>query len=1239
MGANDKVGNVFLDVLPRGDGFRSGVQAIINKAEADATIAVGANTTQASQAVNQLGQQINDQVGGAWLNAAMQVAGFTAAVFGVRAAVEGTVNKLSGLFDQLAKAQAGFGAIMKSQSQGQGLLNEIREFARVSPFVTQELVNYSQQLLGVGQSAKTIVPLLKNVGDLVSSVGGDTQNIGRVLFTLTQIRSIGRLAGQDAMQLQSALIPITKLLSASLGKTTAEIKRMQEAGSISADQVFAALNAAGEKVSGAMNSATKNISGAKAVLGDTWTIMLQNQPVLNQMFEETYKAILKMADFLGSPAFTEAASLFFDQIKLIHDALLPLFAALAEGGGGGAMVLFKSLTDVLRVVGQVISVIPESFFKVFAQFIILMGSVKAPMMLIQYVETVKRLSMGMLSMGANTKNTTIAIQEQTAAIQGLAGATAELTVAEDLAIMKQEQQGLLSKAKSKVKSLAGNRMVQGMGLMMAGSMVSDQQGGTRDIVGQGLQFAGMGATVAGPWGAAAGAVIGITAGLFSKMEKDAKAKAEAIKKIGSDAADAFYHNFMNQWRDNLGSEAGVRALTAAIGNVEKFISGLGDEVFKNFDYNGQITTTVGGPTGATTTVGGDGIVNYNNLDILRPDSYKSNGAEGGGQANIQDFMNSKGLIPSEIKAIFDAETAKMKEKNPTGVLSKEDLLTALNEEKKTIFAEPEIAKLLKATSQGFFNLAQNLPEGANPLRIDYVKDGGRMGENARSTPEQTAKINREIAILTGQQMPETAADIKVMNDALLSTGHTLEWFNGLTPEVQVQYFRDILPASFLKSSKAAADFTLAMQDAAKSSKERWQPFADEIKLTKESLDATKTLAAQLSNLPKGKDMTASAFSDIAAGITSNSAFDNAAYQKKLAQLELDPSIGPADKKTQASDFATKIGKQTRYGEFKLLQEALHKTDAEYEKLLKTAGAWDAYQAAAGGSEGTLFGSFDKVAAQLNMTHDQLAGILGIKEKIDGKVNIVVTAETRAAALALFELDAKIQAYRGSWQGVAKLGEERAALQAIIDAANASVFKDEPTKNKGGGGAKVDKVLVATDALTKRMQDAANAITAAAEKWVASIKERTQYENAVSTARLIKNTMSQSKDLVELTSGIANLKSRGVTQHVLDLLGIDNVADTKQVRKLVKSSDTDLAKLTNEVKKRDELATTLATNEQQQQNKQTMVDAIVEAADKLGLKPDAAKAADVANHFNISSTMDAHQIAVDIINMLSGARIG
>ena len=556
------VGEVGLIVKPVDNGFNADVQRIINKIESQAQFKVGADTSSASSAVQALTGQAN-QLGESFAQSAINVAGITAAVYALKGAANTVIGKFSTLFDQLAQAKAGFSSILKSENAGNNLLTDIQEFARVSPFVTQELVNYSQQLLGVGLSAERITPLLKDVGNIISSVGGDTQNLGRVLFTLTQIQSIGRLAGQDAMQLQSALIPITKYLSEYLGKTTVEVKKLQEQGKISADTVFAAITAQCKNVEGAMDKATRNIAGARAILSDTITLMLQRSPELQKIFEDIFKSIVKFSNYLSKDDVSVAIDELMTSVGKIYEGLKPLGVAIADIGSTVGINGLKSITSILSAFGAALDAIPEPAIKLFAGFIVTMGAVRAPLMLLKYVNSFQNLYQGVMRAATGVSKANVEMEENAIAANSAAAANGRFAAALNKVGIAATGTGTPRKGLGADKAAAG----LGIGLGVAGSFVSDGNGGTRDAIGTTAQFAAIG-SIAGPWGIAAGAAIGALSSIASTSRKVAKQVREDAKEAAAGWAAEFQKNLTYEF----GSDVTKDSLNAYLAESDKSAS-------------------------------------------------------------------------------------------------------------------------------------------------------------------------------------------------------------------------------------------------------------------------------------------------------------------------------------------------------------------------------------------------------------------------------------------------------------------------------------------------------------------------------------------------------------------------------------------------------------------------------------------------------------------------------------------
>lgn len=561
--ASNVVGQVSVLVVPDGSNFAPQLQQIINRATGQAGAAVNqvtANVQQAANGAAQLGQSIDQNVTQRFAQAAVQAAAFTGAVYATRSVIEGLVNKLAGLFDQLAQARAGFNAIAGEKAGG-ALLEEIRQFAKESPFVTQELVNYSQQLLGVGMASEKIVPLLKDTGNVIASVGGDTQNLSRVLFTLTQIQTVGRLTGQDAMQLQSALIPITKMLGEYLGKTTQEVKKLQEQGRITAEQVVGAISMAGQKVPGAMDSAVRNIAGARSVLSDTITIMMQDAPALNAIYDDIVKGIQNLAAKLGDPEVQATIQDALAAVGQAYETLKPVITTFMETMGEGSLSGLKVFTTILSTLSSVLDAMPAGVLEILGKALAAIALLKAPMMLMQYVNQFKTMASifqtggGLTGMVGKVVTATTAQGQAalTAAAANEAYARSLSHVGNQSALTAQQQAGLQAAWNAQTgQGPAGGRlgfmrkpigqtgtMVASGAMMMGGMMLQGSENAGAQAAGSILTGAGMGMMMGGPVGAVVGGAAGGLIALFNAEKKAAEKHIQDMKDAGKAAATGY----------------------------------------------------------------------------------------------------------------------------------------------------------------------------------------------------------------------------------------------------------------------------------------------------------------------------------------------------------------------------------------------------------------------------------------------------------------------------------------------------------------------------------------------------------------------------------------------------------------------------------------------------------------------------------------------------------------------------
>lgn len=1403
---NNIVGEVGLRVTPVDAGFEAGVKRIIDRIEGSVGTAIKpkVDTTDAERSVDNLVQKTNE-VGNAWIRAGVEAGAFTAAVFGVQRAIEGVINKFAGLFDQLTQARAGFTSILRSDTAGNNLLDEIREFARVSPFVTQELVNYSQQLLGVGVASEKIVPLLENVGDVISSVGGDTQNIGRVLFTLTQIQSIGRLTGQDAIQLQSALIPITRYLADYLNITTAQVKKLQEQGQISAETVFAAISAQGERVQGAMANATRTIGGARSVLNDTVVNFLTAQPVLNKIYEDIVAGILSIANALGDENVTGAINRFFDGVGKIYDALRPVIEQLASLGGSGGLATLNAFASALEVVGTVLETIPEPVLKLLATFFAGMAALRAPLALIQYVNRIREFTTGLV---------------------GAATGQARLRAETDATTAAQERQAF-----ALTKSARALQLIAAAGVA-AGAVVQDGQGGARDAAGSFLQTTALGASLGaagGPAGIAAGAIGGaVVSSITSIISANAKAK-EAAEKAGEDLAQTYASNFIRTLNLEFGTNASPdRALTEFFAEFEKGARVIDTYTNVIEDYRkeqealddalakGTITWT---EHGAATNELNDKIDRANDVleqtrreqeALAADDTYagylqgivdKLGLVEGIAPGALRSLFPDLSNLPGDINALPDSlkltqrqlellgggalpQTAEEVDFLRTQLarlgLTFEEVATQTPEQIDAAIAEfialPDAFKDAQAEAirfgQAMDTAAKNATEYWSPFRREIEAVANQLNEvSATSRAFGQLYDTDELTGLLQVRENITAAEINSIGGQLLTSStreyeRVLAELSGTVSEDEAKRQASIASTRLLAGEFEALQNTLGQTDAQFAqlleSAGLYNLFSSTFSETNnvnvESLDAlserlgiardllieildigpvnettqiistTETDEAiqrlqeindllndpgnfnQYNGLLEERnsllDLIELNTRDITAAIEEQEAAQQSLFRSFVGQAQqyltlldtqrsFNDSLGTlfevADDNTlrvvddietiaavaeqiltgSVSQFEQALGQGATQVEanadaatfaaqrFEALQIALGQTDEQFRATLRSIGLFDEFSSATSASADIISGSLAVVAEQLGVTQEELFELTGIIGAIDPNLNIVVTADTSQAIARLEEIQGILTVDERLTQDRRdQLIQERNALEQQI--ANAAITGVDPNTQ-----AQLDAIAVeearraqqmaeqaerelrqwqnavesSTSNLTSSIEQAMSNVVAAAESWTASIKERTQFEEAVSAQRLAGNAERQVRDLQELTDGLSALRSRGVSDEVLSALGIDNVADVRQVRRLVGSSDTDLARLNQAVADRDQLATNLALSEEDRRTRTNITEAILDAARTLGLENvDRNQAQSISNQFTITAGTNPEELALQILGALTGGRL-
>jgi len=134
-----------------------------------------------------------------------------------------------------------FTTFLGSAREAKKVMADLTKFSIVTPFTPDQVNGAAKALLAFGVKGKELIPILKMLGDVSAGTGKDLTEMA-VIFG--QIRSTGRLMGQDLLQLINAGFNPLQVISEKTGKSVAILKNEMEKGLISFDMVSEAFKTA-----------------------------------------------------------------------------------------------------------------------------------------------------------------------------------------------------------------------------------------------------------------------------------------------------------------------------------------------------------------------------------------------------------------------------------------------------------------------------------------------------------------------------------------------------------------------------------------------------------------------------------------------------------------------------------------------------------------------------------------------------------------------------------------------------------------------------------------------------------------------------------------------------------------------------------------------------------------------------------------------------------------------------------
>lgn len=218
--------------------------------------------------------------------------------------IKNLASKIVSLWGALEQADIAFTTMLGGADAAKKMLQDLSDFAAKTPFELTGVRQTAKQLLAYGIEANKMIPTLKALGDVSA---GLSVPIEQVAYAYGQVKSAGRLLGQDLRQFMNAGVPIIAELAKNLWVAESQIKKMVSEGKIwfaDVEKAFQTMSSEGGKFANLMEKQSSTLGWLWSNLQDSldgiWEkIGLSLIPLLSDMTRTTADSIEEF-DVMGT---------------------------------------------------------------------------------------------------------------------------------------------------------------------------------------------------------------------------------------------------------------------------------------------------------------------------------------------------------------------------------------------------------------------------------------------------------------------------------------------------------------------------------------------------------------------------------------------------------------------------------------------------------------------------------------------------------------------------------------------------------------------------------------------------------------------------------------------------------------------------------------------------------------------------------------------------------------------------
>lgn len=235
--------------------------------------------------------------------------------------------------------------MLGSATKADRFIRDLQQFARTTPFEFKGLIESSKTLMAFGFEAQEILPIMRALGDAISSIGGDSNTLDRVILQLGQMKTVGKASMADLRPIAQAGIRVFDYMAQEMGRSKAEIMDMLGKGELAAEPALSAIFSGlskDPKLKGMMDKQSKSFLGMLSNLRDQVNEVLVplGKPLVSigktllTAMTPLINVIAKFAEALArSPKFVQVLTVAFGALAAAAGPLLMLIGSIASGIG------------------------------------------------------------------------------------------------------------------------------------------------------------------------------------------------------------------------------------------------------------------------------------------------------------------------------------------------------------------------------------------------------------------------------------------------------------------------------------------------------------------------------------------------------------------------------------------------------------------------------------------------------------------------------------------------------------------------------------------------------------------------------------------------------------------------------------------------------------------------------------------------------------------------------------------